>query len=68
MVILPKGLSWNQTPIHYQKKLPLMKRPWRLDKPVTLMLQIGNGFYFLQAVNFQNPSKLQEVLVLFDGL
>jgi hypothetical protein len=68
MAILPKGLYGNQKPIRYQKKVTLMKRPWRLDKPVTVKLQNGNGFYFLQAVNFQNPSKLQEVLVLFDGL
>jgi hypothetical protein len=38
-----------------------------IDKPATVTLLSENGFIFLQALNFQNPSKLQQALFLYDG-
>jgi len=38
------------------------------DKPATVTPLSANGFVFLQALHFQNPLNLQQVLVLYDGL
>jgi hypothetical protein len=36
------------------------------DKPATVTLLSVNRYLFLKALHFQNPSKLQQVLVLYD--
>ena len=44
------------------------KTEGNIDKPATVMPQNENGFPFLQALHFQNPLKLQQVLVLYARL
>jgi hypothetical protein len=53
----------------YQELSYVQKNPEaNADKPAAVTPQNENGFAFLQALHFQNPSKLQQVLVLYDGL